>query len=154
MCLPIGRSLNANNKETNRVFTSLFSSPFVDCSSPDELTKKVLKLHTQFAHPHPEKLIKLVKDSGIENEGVAEVIRTVSSNCDTCKRFKKPPLKPAVGFPLASSFNETVSLDLKQFDSNLYILHMIDHLSRYNSACLIRNKKKETIVQGLMKYWV
>ena len=75
-------------------------------------------------------------------------------NCDTCRRFKRRPLKPAVGFPLATDFNETVALDLKQFDPNLYILHMIDHLSRYSSACVIKNKRKETIVCGIMEYWV
>ena len=31
---------------------------------------------------------------------------------------------------------------------------MIDHLSRYSAACIIINKRKETIVEGIMTNWV
>ena len=155
LCLSIGRSqYDHDHTETKRVFSSLFSSPFGMYSDLDDLKRKVTKLHTQFAHPHPDRLIKLVKDSGIDDPKVVSAIKEVSSQCDTCRRFKKKPLKPAVGFPLASEFNQTVALDLKQFGPNLYILHMVDHLSRYGSACVIRNKKKETIVKGILEYWV
>ena len=59
-----------------------------------------------------------------------------------------------VGFPLASDFNETVALDLKSCYPDGYILHIIDHLTRYSSACLISNKRKETIVKGVLDYWI
>ena len=61
---------------------------------------------------------------------------------------------PAGSFSLASRFNETVSIDIKQFGPNLFVLHFIDHLSGYSSACLIQNEKKETIVNGIRKYWI
>ena len=63
-------------------------------------------------------------------------------------------MRPAIGFPVASRFNETVAMDLKSMGNNLYILHMIDHATRYSSACLIRNKKKETIIKAVMEYWI
>ena len=142
LCLSISRIFNANNVETKRVFNTLFSSPFYEFENDSDLNKKVSKLHSQFAHPNSERLVQLVKNSGIDNAKVFETIKKVTANCDVCRRFKQRPLKPAVGFPLASQFNETVALDLKQIDPNLYILHMVDHLSRYSSACLIYDKKK------------
>ena len=55
--------------------------------------------------------------------------------------------------PMARSFNEKVAMDLKQFGDK-YMLHMVDHLSRYSAACIIDNKRKETIVNGIMEHWV
>ena len=45
-------------------------------------------------------------------------------------------------------------MDLKQFKNGIYILHMIDHATRYSSGCIIMNKRKETIVEGLLTHWV
>ena len=154
LCLPIGRTCNPSHTESKRVLDSLFSSPFGFYTDDADLKQKVIKLHKQFAHPLPDKLIKLVENSGVDDPNVSTVIREVSSQCDVCRRFKRRPLKPAVGFPLATQFNETVALDLKQFGPNKYMLHMVDHLSRYSAACIIDNKRKETIVKGIMDYWV
>ena len=44
-------------------------------------------------------------------------------------------------------------MDLKQIGGRL-ILHMIDHATRYDAAVVIKNKKKETIVQAILEYWV
>ena len=153
LCLPIGRSCDPNRTESKRVIDSLFSSPFGFYIDDADLKQKVTKLHKQFAHPPPEKLIKLVENSGVNDSNVSSAIKEVSSQCDVCRRFKRRPLKPAVGFPLATQFNETVALDLKQF-GNKYMLHMVDHLSRYGAACIINNKRKETVVKGILDYWV
>ena len=114
---------------------------------------KVLKLHKQFAHPEPEKLKKLIRNSGSDDPDVYRLVDEKGKNCDVCKKFKPTPLRPAVGFPVASSFNETVAMDLKSMGNNLYILHMIDHATRYSSACFITNKK-DTIIKAVMEYWI
>ena len=153
LCLPIGRSYDHCDTPSTKVLNSYFSSPFGYYSDEADLKQKALKLHKQFAHPLPEKLIRLIENSGVNDPKVANAIKDVSSQCDVCKRFKKRPLKPAVGFPLASQFNQTVAMDLKQFGDK-YMLHMVDHLSRYSAACIIDNKRKETIVNGIMEHWV
>lgn len=153
LCLPIARSTDSINVESKRTITALFTSPLEFYADEEDLKKKVTKLHKQFVHPQPSKLISLINDSGVSDPKVSAMVNVVTSNCEVCKRYKTKPLKPAVGFPLATQFNQTVALDLKQFGSR-YVLHMVDHLSRYGSACLIPNKKKETIVQGILEYWV
>ena len=150
-CLPLTRELNINDKHTNDI---LFSFKIDENISADDLKKKVTKLHRQFAHPTADKLIKLLKSANIENKDAFDTLRNITDSCDLCKRSKKSPLRPAVGFPLASTLNECIAVDLKQIGDSLYILHIIDHLTRYSQGCIITSKKKGVIVKGLMENWV
>ena len=130
----------------------LFSSPMVGIGS--DIKNKAKKLHIQFCHPTADRLIKLLINAGTHDQNIHDVIREVTSQCDTCIRNKKAPLRPAVGFPLATQFNEMVAIDLKSRGQDGYILHIIDHLTRYSNACLIKNKRKETIVKAIMDHWI
>ena len=104
-CISLTHQLNSDSHDIQRI---LFNSPFV--AGNDTVNRKlVVKLHKQFAHPPPEKLNKLISDSGVSDRSIA----SVSAKCDVCRRFKRPPLRPAVGFPTASSFNEVVAMDLQ-----------------------------------------
>ena len=115
---------------------------------------KVAKLHRQFAHPPAYRLRKLLLDSGVNDSVILDLVEEVTKSCQTCQQLQPKPSRPVVGFPTASEFNETVALDPKVFKTGNYLLHMIDHATRYSSGCLIFNKKKETIVEGIMSYWV
>ena len=153
LCLPISRPLDISNGETQKVLTRvLFSSPITGVGL--DLKNKAKKLHLQFCHPTSDRLIDLVKKAGTDDQNVLDAIREVSSQCDVCIRNRKAPLRPAVGFPLATQFNQTVAMDLKSRGPNIYILHLIDHLTRYSMACVIYNKRKETIIKGIMDQWI
>ena len=153
MCLKIGRPLDLNNDETRKVLSRvLFTSPMNGLGL--DLKNKARKLHLQFCHPPAGRLIDLVKQAGTNDQNVFDAIMEVTLQCDICLRNKKRPLRPSVCFPTATTFNETVAMDLKSRGSDGYILHMIDHLTRYSSACIIPDKRKETIVNSVMDYWV
>lgn len=136
----------------SKIQNVLFTSPIKGTNGNEE-KKKVLKLHKQFAHPNPEKLKTLIRNSGVHDKVIETLVDEVSQNCDVCKRFMKPAPRPVVGFPLASEFNDTVAMDLKMINQRL-ILHMIDHATRYSMASLVPNKKPETIVQAVMSHWI
>ena len=149
-CLPLTRPLDEpHSPETQTV---MFSHPF-DYGDLEECEKKVVKLHKQFAHPSADRLRTLMSQAGVDNKGVLKLVDTVTQNCDVCRRFKKTPSRPVVGMSLASDFNETVAMDLKTFNSG-YMLHMIDHATRFSQSCFIRNKRKETIVRAIMMHWL
>ena len=118
-----------------------------------ENLKKVEKLHKQFAHPAPEKLKILIRNSGMHDLEIEKNIDEVSRKCETCRRFLKPPPRPIVGLPLATEFNDTVAMDLKVINQR-FILHMIDHATRYSAACVVPNKKAETIAQAILSNWI
>ena len=120
-----------------------------------EKKKKALKLHRQFSHASKERLLRLVKDSEHNDPEFSQCIEEVCDECDTCQKFKKPPLRPVVSLPLADRFNQLVSMDLKEIKaSKLWILHLIDAASRYSAACLIKTKKKDVVVAQIFKIWI
>ena len=153
MCLSISRSLDTSNKETQSLLKRvLFTSPIEGIGL--DLKNKVTKLHLQFCHPTADRLIDLIKKAGTCEQRVFDVIKNVTAHCDVCIRNRRAPLRPAVGLPLSTSFNETVAMDLKARGSDGFILHIIDHLTRYSAACLIKNKRRETIIKAVMDNWI
>ena len=49
-----------------------------------------------------------------------------------------------------------IDLKLKEwsFDEKIWLLHMIDHATRYSVSCIVISKKKELIVKKTFHYWV
>lgn len=140
-------SCNRNSKEDNLILFSLKENADVKTVAK--------KLHQQFSHPVADRLIKLVKNAGVENADLIEAIKDVGSHCDTCKRYKKSNPRPVVSLPLASEFNDTIAMDLKTYRNNeIYFMHVIDHATRFSAASVIRSKKKEVIVGQFFKHWV
>ncbi|KAK3870996.1 hypothetical protein Pcinc_023829 [Petrolisthes cinctipes] len=74
-----------------------------------------LKLHKQFGHLTTAKLLKLVRDAGVNNVDLEQAIKKLSENCEICCKFKRARPRPVVCLPMASKFNETVAMDLKKF---------------------------------------
>ena len=112
-----------------------------------------IKLHRQFAHPPPHRLIKLVQNKGEECSELIDAIKEISAKCQVCKQYKRPQPRPVVGFPVATTFNECVALDLKQF-GDVYLLHMIDSATRLSAGAVIRRKKPEIIIRELFNHWI
>ena len=111
-----------------------------------------VKLHRQFAHPAPDKLIRLVKNQENSKELIS-AIKEISEACKVCLEYRKPPARPVVGFPMATRFGECVAMDLKQF-GNVYLLHLIDHATRFSSGAVIRTKQADVIIREIFKCWV
>ena len=133
----------------------LFSNQFV-AADEKERHRIAVKIHKQFGHPRYNKLRKLVSDAGVSDPKFFETLEDVEKSCDICKRFKKGPLRPVVGFDMAKVFNEVVALDLKQwsFSPKIWFLHMIDLATRYSVCVVIRNKHRDTIISAIMVRWI
>ena len=54
---------------------------------------------------------------------------------------------------MATRFQETVAMDLKQFEGCL-ILHLIDVYTRLSAGIFIPNKNKETIIKAIFCIWI
>ena len=55
---------------------------------------------------------------------------------------------------MAHTFNENVVMDLAEWTSTLsytWLLHLVDHATKYSASVVIKSKKKETIVEQLVK---
>ena len=111
------------------------------------------KLHTQFAHPKPDKLIKLLKDGGHGHKYLIKEVKEVSDRCSTCIKRQKPPLRPVVSMPMAKKFNDILAVDLKQC-GRYYFLMIADLATRFCQGTVINNKLPATIIRGLFKCWI
>ena len=118
-----------------------------------ERKRMALKLHQQFGHPPHKKLAALVKSAGCEDARFVELLKDVALKCETCTKYGRPSPRPIVGMSLSREFNETIAMDLKQIAGRL-ILHMIDLTTRYSMAVVVPNKRKDTIIEAILKEWV
>ena len=111
------------------------------------------KLHRQFTHPPPEKLLHLLNSAGnpwSEDEELKNEIKLISKNCLTCKLYKKPAPKPIVGLPTVSRFQELVAMDLKIYKGKI-ILHFVNHATRLSVSSLVPSKKPDVIIESILK---
>ena len=114
----------------------------------------VLKLHRQFSHPSNECLRSLVTSAGIKDQEFLKLIETVSNECEVCKLYKNQVPNPLVGFPNVRVFNQTVAMDLKEYSQNVWFLHLIDLVTRYPEAAVIKSKDKDAIAKKLCQIWI
>ena len=114
----------------------------------------LVKLHKQFGHKPPDKLIALLKSAGTINADVPSIVREICSNCAICHKLKRPSAKPIVALAHANDFNQIVAMDLHEIDHNFYYLHIIDMFSRLSAAAIIRKKDSNIIVDKFMQIWV
>ena len=50
-----------------------------------------------------------------------------------CKKYRKNPSKPVVGLPLASRFNEVLTLDIGELEGDKFVV-IVDWATRYCQA--------------------
>ncbi len=125
----------------------------IDELDKDSKLKACRKLHIQFGHARSARLHDLLKDANVQDKETFDMVKEVEDKCETCIKFKKPKSRPVVGLSLARDFNDVVSMDLK-FYNTIPWLHMIDHSTRFSSACVVYNKKQETIIENVFKHWI
>ena len=118
-----------------------------------DLKKKAVKLHKQFGHPTAINLIKMLRSAEIYNREFEQVIDNVSEKCEVCVKYKKPKSRPIVSMPMASSFNETIAMDLKVW-KKMYFIVFIDLATRFCTAAVIKDKNSETIIKSFFKNWI
>ena len=119
-----------------------------------EKQKILLKLHKQFGHASVDRLQKLLTCSGNNDEECTTILKDIVKNCETCIRYGKPKPKPAVGLPMASTYNETVALDLHELEPGVWYLHAIDHFTRFSAGSVITTKKPKEIMKHFIHCWI
>ena len=77
--------------------------------------KAIKKVHEVANHKSAEQLIISYRNAGLIGPETVKTIRQVVKDCKICQKFGRSMVKPKVTLPRATSFNEIVALDLKQF---------------------------------------
>ena len=154
--VPITKPMPTEQKECEILFVQEIWVFFIkEISKMDrkEKMKIVKKLHGQFSHCSGRKLSILAKNSGIVDQEFLKICEEFPASCDICLTLKRAEPRPIVGFSLATTFNETVALDLKDIQG-YKILHLVDVATKYSVAVRICNKESTTIITAIFKYWM
>merc|ERR1712112_399306 len=114
--------------------------------------KAIKKVHEVTNHKSAEKLIKHYKTANLIGPNTIKTIKKVVQECKICQKFSKSMVKPKIALPVATSFNEIVTLDLKQFGDR-YVLWCVDACTRFIQGKLLENKQAETIIDALNDCW-
>ena len=107
--------------------------------------RAVRKVHEVNRHKGKEQLIIAYRKGGGMSPELVNIIDRVVNDCKVCQKFQKSVARPRVTLLKASSFNEVVTLDLKEF-GNKYVLSMIHSFSRFIVGKLLNNKNADTII--------
>ena len=84
------------------------------------------------------------------------MIDTITNRCEGCIMRMKTPDRPAVALPLATDFNQVLTMDLKIWNANKnqYIFYMIDAFTRYTVATVINRKTPYQVINGIFEKWI
>ena len=58
-----------------------------------------------------------------------------------------------VSVSLAGEFTEVAAMDLKIFESSI-ILHLVDHVTRFSAAAVVKSKVRNEIINHLFCTWI
>ena len=123
---------------------------FVEDEDGDLCTfRSVRKVHEVNCYKRKEQLMAAYRNAGWMSSELANIIDRVVNDCKVCQKFQRSMARPRVILPKTTSFNEVVTLDLKEFGSK-YVLWMIDSFSRFIVGKLLNNKKMDTMIQAIM----
>ena len=114
--------------------------------------KAVKKVHEVNRHKGKEQLMQAYRNAGWMSPEMMNIVERVVNDCKVCQKFQKSIAWPHVTLPKTTSFNEVVTLDLKEFGTK-YVLWMIDSFSRFMVGRLLTNKRADTIIQAIMDSW-
>ena len=86
------------------------------------------------------------------SQDLVNTINCVVNDCKFCQKFERSMARPRVTLPKSTSFNEIVTLDLKEIGSK-YDLCMVDSFMRFMQEKLIPNKKADTTINAVNNSW-
>ena len=98
--------------------------------------------------------MRLIRNTSIKKKKKLEKeIRSITENCIKCLKYKKRIPRPVVCFPMATTFNEAVAMDLKVWGKK-YFLVMVDMATRFCTASVITNTLPATIIISFIISWI
>lgn len=146
--IPVQNNINARIKPT--------ISYNLICKE-DDVMKKAVKVHRHFSHAPKKRLRKLLEDADMWSEEMSQALTEIEKTCKECKIYSKPPSRPVVGMSFSKSFNDVLTMDLKDYkngENKHKLLHIVDMCTRFSQCARVKSKKKEEILEVLFKAWI
>jgi transposase InsO family protein len=140
--------INENHEQVN----------LVDLLTADEKTQVKLldKIHKQFGHRPKDAYIQVLKNANKWLEKFSPMLDSIINKCEGYIMRSKTPDRPVVALPLATDFNQVVTMDLKIWNQNKheYIFYLIDAFTRYQVATVINRKTPDQVINAIFEKWI
>ena len=128
------------------------------CFTEEEIHFTPIKLHRAFGHASADRIIQVLKQSDNYDVSLDKDLRKIEKNCEFCNRYRRRVADPSVSIGISENFNDLVCVDLKflkEDDGTMtIILHMIDHLTKFSMAKVVKNKTGQEITEAILMKWI
>ena len=145
------------DKPLEEIFTSTRFLSKEKISLADQ-KKTVEKIHKQFGHQSPKKMLEFYKQSSFKwnMKELKKQLEHIAETCHGCIIKRKTPNRPAACIPHADGFNQCVGIDLRiePGPNGGIIMYVIDMWSRLMQGAYVKSKKPEDIIAALMDCWI
>lgn len=95
-----------------------------------------------------------MNNSGNKDAECPSLLQKIINLCEACQKYCRTKPKPAVGLPLASTYNETVAIDLHELEPGVWYLHIIDQFTRFSAGSVLTTKRASEIVKRFIHDWI
>jgi len=82
-----------------------------------------------------------------------EIMKNVCIQCQLCKVYRREPARPCVGLPLATHFNQVLTVDIGEVEGDKFLV-MVDWNTWFCQAEWIKIKQPKEIINTLLKKWI
>ena len=147
----VGREISQVLEEDESIIANLVTEV-----QGDDVYKKVRKVHRITNHKQEESMKHIYKEAGKDCKKIREAIKEVLKRCEVCQKNKKSQSIPKLSFMKPSSFNEILTLDLKEKrigSQRRYILWIICGFSRFAKGIALNSKEMTGITKALYHGW-
>ena len=114
---------------------------------------QVRHLHLRLGHISSKKLMNVLRGSYKITKSSENLINSEIEKCNTCAATQNKPASHRIALPKARSFNDYIELDLKVCQG-YYILYIVDSLTSYLTAKIIKNKESRTVYDAMISSWI
>ena len=121
---------------------------------PAAIKHAVKRLHENTGHRSNRRLARALMISGAP----AEVVRAAKLHrCSVCQEMKGPKPQRPMSLPVPKEVSDQVHIDiLEAWDCagvRYYVVHAIDHASRFQMAEVLPNKSSDSVIQWMKTRW-
>ena len=126
--------------------------PELSENEPLRAKRLLLGLHERLWHCPAQDLRNLLLRAG-QTHKVIQLAAEAVNECAVCRKYIRLPNRPQYRAGGATSFNQTIQMDLYQLQGQWYIL-IIDEATRYKVSGAIPSQEHEDLMNVLMMLWI
>jgi hypothetical protein len=116
--------------------------------------EELCKLHRRLVHPHPDRLLDLLKKAAPEElqKDTRKVLNTLYESCIACSKTKPKPLVFKAAVPDEIIFGHEVVLEMCNIGGKV-VLHIVDRGTAFQAAEFVVSQRAGDLWEQFLRIW-